>query len=375
VLTIVDENDFHSYLLQNNQISHLPISQLLFNPSKKWVSNVDTKMHAIIFENQLWPMTVNRKEYQNALVCSPYTTYVTYPKGELKKFTKLWIKAVVLLNIVVMSVVCRLTKFNQVIQVNNNLNSLIKHPQQFSVLLPALTEKLIFKYPKHAITFFRVNGAFDKAFLKALTDNGYLVFPDRAAHVFFPNTDVTQRSHTKRDLSLLRKSHYMIVPHEALTADDAERLAELYYQLFIDKHSQCNPIYTVDYFREAIQYHWHHYTALRNSDGRIDAFISWFEVEKVMVCGPLGYDSIVDRKMGLYRQLVALCLQHANQHQIPFNMGGGSDEFKSNRGSTETMEYTAVYCKHLPFYRQIPWKMLHWACNKLIKKIVDNSNF
>ncbi len=370
---IYEHNNFKPTENSGTNVSFSMIQQLLKQNSTHFVSNIKTTVAALVFENDAWPLTINKTEYRNALICSPYTTYVTYPLGELKKFN-FWIKGIVLLNTAFMFLLCRLTKFNQVIQVNNNLNSIIKHPRQFITLLPSLTKKITARYPKHAITFYRVNDALDQDFLKTLKDNGYYVFPDRGVHVFFPESGFIRRSHAKRDISLLRKSSYKIVSHDELTMQDAERFAQLYKQLFVDKHSKYNPIYTAHYFQMAIQHRWHHYTALRNSDGQIDAFISWFDSENTMICGPLGYDCVVDRKMGLYRQLVALCLQRADAHNLIFNMGGGSDEFKTNRGSTSTLEYVAVYCKHLPLYRRIPWKILQYLCNKLIKKIMDASS-
>lgn len=372
MFTIVD--DISVFPEDNESQSHQMLRKLLSQPSTHFVNNVQTKISVLNLENDAWALTINEKEYSNALICSPYTTYVTYPLHALKKFKKRWIKCLILLNSSIMALLCRLTKFNRVVQVNNNLNSLIRHPQVFANYLPVLTAKLIQCYPTHAINFFRVNERLDTALLSALKNVGYLVFPDRVAHVFFPEKAYIRRSHTKRDLSLLKKTDYTIVTHDDLTPEDADRFAQLYRQLFIDKHSKHNPIYTAAYFREAVQNRWHHYTAFRNSAGSIDGFISWFIKDDIMVCGPLGYDSDVDRKTGVYRQLVALCLKQANERQIVFNMGGGSDEFKSNRGSVETMEYTAVFCKHLPFYRQIPWKLMSWACNKLLKKIVDESS-
>jgi len=372
VFTISD--DISIFSEENESQSHQMLRKLLAQPSTDFVDNVRTKISVLNLENNVWALTVNEKEYGNALICSPYTTYVTYPLHALKKFKKIWIKSLILLNTSIMALLCRLTKFNQVVQVNNNLNSLIKHPAVFANRLPGLTIKLIQRYPTHAINFFRVNEVLDVALLTALKNEGYLVFPDRMAHVFFFEKEYIRRSHTKRDLSLLKKTDYTIVTHDKLTPEDADRFAQLYRQLFIDKHSKHNPVYTAAYFCEAIQHQWHHYTAFQNSAGRIDGFISWFIKDDVMVCGPLGYDSEVDRKTGVYRQLVALCLKHANENQLIFNMGGGSDEFKSNRGSVETMEYTAVFCAHLPFYRQIPWRLMSWACNKLLKKIVDESS-
>jgi len=374
VLLISDVENLPMETGENQNQRMQMVRNLLIQSPPTLVKNVETKMAAMMIGDDVWPITINKTEYQNALVCSPYTTYVTYPLDEIKKFNKYWIKWLVLFNAVVMSVLCRLSKINQVVQINNNLNSLIKHPSQFSGLLPTLTQKMIEHYPNHAITFFRVNDILDEKLLSVLRSNHYCVFPDRAVHVFFPNNHFMKRSHTKRDISLLRKTEHEIIAHEQLTPDDGKCFAKLYRQLFVEKHSKYNPIYTEHYFRQAIENHWHHYTALRNKAGKIEAFISWFVSENNMVCGPLGYDVDVDQKKGLYRQLVAICLQYANENNMPFNMGGGSDEFKSNRGSTKILEYAAVYYHHLPFYRSLAWRLLRWVCNRLIKKIMDDAN-
>ena len=343
----------------------------LFQCSREMVSNVETTMASLVIDQQSWPITINCAQYDNALICSPYTTYVTYPLGEIKKFKAPWKKIAIVLNAVIMSLLCRLTQFNRVVQINNNLNSLIRHSSTFATRLSDITQTCIQQFPHHAITFFRVNALLDTDFLGTLKKEGYCVFPDRPAHLFFPADHVTQSSYLKRDLSLLKNSAYTVISHDAIGSEDAERIAELYAQLFVEKHSHRNPIYTALYFQRAIANRWHTYVALKNKDGRIDAFISWFINDNVMTCGPLGYDHSVDQKIGLYGQLVALCLQYADQHQFIFNMGGGSDEFKRNRRSQQTWEYTAVYYQHLPTYRRIPWKMLSWACNRFIQKVVS----
>lgn len=349
------------------------VEALLRQPTTELVSNVKTQIAALTLNNDRWPLTINQTEYDNAVICSPYTTYVTYPLDELKKISKVWVKCLVLLNTAIMSIICRLSKVNQIVQVNNNLNSLVRHPKIFAERLPQLTQQIISTYPKHAITFFRINAIFDEQFITLLKKQGYLVFPDRFTHLFFLHQSALERTDTKRDIMLLRDSSFSLVSHDALFPEDAERLAELYHQLFT-KHSKFNPIYTAHYFRQAIQYRWHTYTALRNSDGRIDGFVSWFIVGDVLLAGPMGYDHSVDLKKGLYRQLVAIYLKYASDHKLIFNMGGGSDVFKRNRGSTQVLEYTAVYCKHLPRYRQIPWKIFHWSFHKFLKKIISESN-
>lgn len=371
MLTVNNINIVH----ESEQIQSVSmVDVLLQHSTTDLVSNVKTRIVPFSLNNEVWPLTINNAEYNNALICSPYTTYVTYGLHELKRFSKLWIKLAVLCNVALMSCLCRLTKINKIVIVNNNLNSLLKHPSIFTEKLPEITQRLISDYPSHAITFFRVNDVLDEKFKIALKKQGFLLFPDRTAHLFFLHKAVMERTDTKRDLGLLGQSPYSRVSHDALRPHDAERFAELYYQLFIEKHSTCNPIYTAAYFRLALKHRWHVYTALRNSDGRIDGFVSWFVVGDILIAGPMGYDRSVNIKVGLYRQLVAIYLKHANDNKYIFNMGGGSDTFKKNRGSTPVLEYTAVYCKHLPRYRQIPWKIFQWLFNKMLKKIFSESS-
>lgn len=349
-------------------ISH---ENLPFQNIEQYVQNVTTNMQMLLIDDNRWFITVNETEYDNALICSPYTTYVTYPLDELKQFPQWWKKILIVVNTGVMFFLCRLSKFNRVVQVNNCLNSLIRHPQIFATRLTEVTQYLCEQYPHHAINFFRVNKVLDSELVEALQKNNYIVFPDRVAHLFFPDDRVMKCSHTKRDLALLKKSSYTIVEHDALTEADAARIADLYSQLFLEKYSKRNPAYTVEYFKKALRERMHTYVALKNKAGVIDAFISWFVDGEVMTCGPLGYDHTVAQEAGLYRQLVAICLQHAHTHRYIFNMGAGSDLFKRNRGSTSVLEYTAVYCAHLPKYRHIPWKILSFACNRLLEKIIN----
>lgn len=369
--TIFTKENFDTFISRYQHKANSIEANLLLANTTNYVSNIDTNMIAVGSNDDVWSASINHKEYNNAIVCSPFTTYVKYPFDLIGQFDKTWIKSLLICHTLIMNAICKLTKINQVLQVNNNLNSLLKHPNYFIHNLPKLTQFLTEHYQKHAILFFRVNELLDKDLIPKLLENDYIIFPDRIAHLFFPEQNYMKRSHTKRDLSLLRKTPYQIVQHHELTDEDAKHLSKLYRMLFIDKYSKFNPAYTAEYFSHSIKNNWHHYTALRHPNGQIDAFISWFCRDNIMICGPLGYDTTVPQKIGLYRILIALCLKHANENQYIFNMGAGSDEFKSNRGSTKAMEYTAVYFKHLPFYRHLPWQLLKWACTNMIPRVFN----
>lgn len=348
------------------------LQTLLSNDPNKFIQNIDTTLYALLIEGQGWAITENKKEYNNAIICSPYGTYVKYPIENVHTFKDRWHRCLIRVATPISASLYRLGQINRIVQVNNNLNSLIRHSPVFTENLENITDFLVERFPKNAIAFYRVNSHLDTDFLEKLKNLGYTTFSDRIAHVYFPNSGYMQKSHTRRDIALLRNSSYKLVTGDTLNEHDIARITDLYYQLFVTKHTSLNPIYTKEYFTEAVRQGWHDYVALRNEQGEIDAFISWFYDEGVMSCGPLGYDLSLDKKLGLYRQLVAVCLKHAHEKQLIFNMGSGSDEFKLNRGSTKTLENVAIYSGHLPKYRQWPWKLLAASCNAFIQRQVTN---
>lgn len=362
-------NEYSQFISEHAGKVNSIAANLLSHKSTNYIENVETEVVTVSLGDEIWPVSVNNTEYSNALTCSPYTTYITYPLDMYGKFKAPWVKVALVLNSIFVSAVCRLCHVNQVMQVNNTFDSLLKHPELFCERLQQLNKLLLKKYPKHAILFFRVNQRLDAKLLDSLKANDYLVFPDRAAHVFDPVNQFIKRSRVKKDIAQLEKSEYQVVQQGELTRQDVIRICELYNDLFVGKHSKHNPHFTEQYFIDAVNNHWHHYVALRNPEGIIDAFISWYIKDGIMICGPIGYDTSVDVTVGLYRMSVVLALQYANQHNYVFNMGAGSDEFKRDRGSQRVLEYTAVYVKHLPFYRHLPWRLLQFACNTVVPRI------
>lgn len=367
---VFTQQDHDHFVTQYPSQENTLTVNLLVKGSVFYAHNVTTKFIVIDDNSYLLIASINEKEYENALTCSPYATYVKYSLEVVSKFDKFWIKAALIISSGLLNIFCKVSKINQIIQIDNTLNSVLKHPDSLNEILSDITQKLRSHYPKHGIVLFRVNSCLDAELLDNLRKNGYLVFADRVTHLFYPTTNYIKRSRIRRDLSLLKNSKYTMVAHEDLTTEDVARIHELYHMLFIKKYSRYNTDYTKEYFQDAIKYRWQHYIALRHPNGKIDGFVSWFVRDNVMVCGPLGYNIKVGRKVGLYRMIIAIALNHAYQKQYIFNLGGGSDQFKLGRGSTPALEYTAVYCRHLPFYRRIIWYTINWACKNFLQKLL-----
>ena len=70
------------------------------------------------------------------------------------KFDKFWVRSLLLTALSVVNLLCKTTKIDQVAQVNNNLNSLLKHPKRFIKLLPNLTQLFSSSLPKAFDSFF-----------------------------------------------------------------------------------------------------------------------------------------------------------------------------------------------------------------------------
>lgn len=342
---------------------------LLKNGFSSLIHNIKTESLALTQGNQTLFATLNNKEYDNAHICSPYNIYIGYAKVSAKSFNNFWVRALIYSFTTLFGGLFKRLNLNKVIQLNNTLLTINIHPQEVSKFLPGIIQTLTQKYPTHAILWPRVNSSIDKDLYKELERNNFHLVPTKIVHIYDLNENYMKRSHTKRDLSLLKKSDYQIVRHDELAESDMVRIHELYQMLFIEKHVGYNPNLSLYYFKLCHQFRWFEFHALRNSDGIIDAFIAQVKKDNTMVCGPLGYDTEKPIKLGLYRMIIGLSLENAYSENCLYNLGSGNELFKLNRGSKREMEYNAVYYQHLPFYRRIPWKILAYAGQQFSRRI------
>jgi len=372
-LRIYSPAEYTEFLAHYPDQKHSITANLLLRPVTDFVSNMSARMLAMGDGREVWPISINNQKHSNPISCSPYTTYVKYPMHMIDKFETLWLKLFVIGGTQLMGLVFKLTQLDKVILINNSLNSVLKHPKLFGQQLPQLTSLLKQVHPDRAILFFRVNSELDKEFMVVLQQQGYVLFPDRLVHLFDPETGFIKQRNVRGDFAILRDTPYQIINHENIVESDIPRIGELYRRLFIDKYSPLNLQYTDEFFRQAINNRWHHYIAFRNSTGQIDAFISWYFNDNTMVCGPLGYDTTVHIEAGLYRMMISSALKFSHENKILFNLGAGSDDFKKKRGSRPVLEYTAVYYRHLSYYRQLPWMMVSRICSVLLPKLFNTN--
>ncbi len=167
--------------------------ELLLKGSEYFVKNIKTKIFLLKCDEHIIPCTLNKAEYHNAVNCSPYTTFVSYTKLELKKIKGLFgLFLGFILNI--FGLITKLCKFNQVIQINNCLSINDKQPDWLAEYLPKITKLLTIQYPKHAIYIPRIFDFTDNFLYKNLLSSNYRCLPTLVSYFFESSDNITRRA-------------------------------------------------------------------------------------------------------------------------------------------------------------------------------------
>ncbi|MDE3400246.1 MAG: hypothetical protein PWK00_04475 [Coxiella burnetii] len=368
-ITVFTPKDADRFLEEHREKTGSIEATLLKNDLSLFVTNL--KAGRVILSNGSVSIlaTLNKAKCENTHICSPYNAYITYAKAYADHFNSLWAKLLIITFTKMFGKLFQWTKIDKIIQLNNTISTINLHSTDLSALIPDIVLKLKKRYPKYTIMVPRLNQIMDSTLFTALKNGGFVLIPTKMVHIYDPEDNYLSKRNVKADLSLLKKRPYQIVYHDELSSEDIKRIRELYEMLFIKKHSRYAPDLTIHYFQQCYQHRWFEFIALRNQSGIIDAFISYARMNGGMICGPLGYDTTKPREMGLLRMIISLSLDRAKKTGSIYNLGSGNEKFKLMRGSHREIEYNAIYYQHLPFYRQLPWKIIAWFSNRFLVKL------
>ena len=295
--------------------------------------------------------------------------HIKYGMYEINKNTTLpWIKkTLILLFIHVKNIVAKLAKIDQSTYINHNLCSTLlwdASPSTFAkdIINTQSDKALIFR----SLT---INNVIE---LKKHFHNNFVIVPFRKAFYFNPSQPLQGKikKNFQKDNALFIKNRYDIVTESDLRPDDYERISELYNMLYIDKFVNLNPTYTIDFFKEITNNKRFSYLCLRKN-GKIDAFALIEENGDSMQVPCVGYDTILPRETGLYRQLTSSLLGYSIMNKLNFYMSSGCSDYKENRGASAYTEYYGVYLGNVNFVRKLSWKLFSFLIDKIWLKIVN----
>ncbi len=324
------------------------------------VDNVSTQPSLVRLGDELLPMTSNTDNLDDSWVCSPYNAVVTYPLEELRIIQSVTLRTALAGLVHAIGPVMRFGRINRVVTVNNWLLSTNLYPEIRHDSLKTLTEMISDRYPRQAILFRSLNYRTNQALIESLKSLGYLLVPSRQVYLFDGRLpDYLQRHNTKIDLQRLERSKdFVPVPHEQFLPDQDTHIRELYDMLYLRKYSVHNPHFTEQLISIWRQSKLVKLFGLKNRDDQLAGVVGTFAMHGVLTAPLVGYDTTLPQSSGLYRMLMAHVLRTAADERLMLNLSAGAAGFKRLRGGVPEIEYSAVFCWHLPLRQRSVWKSL-----------------
>jgi len=334
------------------------IASLVRRGPRSYADNANVQMAALVIDGKVLPLVVSERVEGNSNVCSAYAHYLEYALQEFARRYRRVPLGLLKAPSSLLGALLRSGSIDRIVFVNNWLLPTNPSHGLSSAQIGALTAYLTRRYPDSAIVFRSVNPLADRPSLNALQTNSYRLVPSRRIYMLdTASPRYLERNDVRRDLAKLRQTSYSIVDRPEALAPHAPRIAALYRALYFGKYSPLNPQFNPDFFSMSLEERFLTYRALVK-DGRVDAFVCYFVTDGVVTGSLLGYDLQQPRNLGLYRLAFALLIAEAAQRKAWLNMSGGAGSFKMFRGAVPVQEWDAVYERHLPVHRRLPWAAL-----------------
>jgi hypothetical protein len=330
------------------------------------IANVHTRLLVLVDDDVAVPVTVNDAEYANSYVCSPYNAYVEYARAELHLVPNRRLQAGLGRLVEIAGVALRWAEINRTVVVNNWMLSTNLYPRNWTPDVPALTALLTARFPIHAIWFRSLNRWTNAPLIDRLVRHGYQAVASRPVYAYDRLKETwLPRSNVGHDRRLLRHSSYQVVAHDALDESEYPRIAGLYERLYREKYPIYNPAFTAEYIRLCHRQRIMCFAGLRDPDGRLDGVVGLFGIDGVLTAPIVGYDTSLDRRLGLYRMLMLLPFEAAMAGGTRINLSAGAASFKRLRGGRPVIEYSAIYGRHLSRRRQLAVSALGLLANRV----------
>ena len=329
-----------------------------------YIDNVEVDLSLLRVDEQLLPLVATQcdrpadRSRPVAAVASPRSHYADYTREEVAKrhpATPGWLLG---LGFRPLGAAMGLGELDRVVFVNNWLLTTNPVARYTPGQLSAIVDGLATSFPKAAIVFGGLLPRLQPEQFRLFEQAGFRMVRHRQVWIVEDCERALRESgELRRDQQLAERHGYEVVADSEVIAGEAERLAELYRGLYLGKHSLLNPHFNADFVRLTLGEGLLTYRAFRK-EGAIDAFKAWYVRDGVMTGAFVGYDRQKPRKLGLYRQAIALQATEAARLGLQLSWSGGVGEFKRLRGASPHEEYEAVWDRHLSARRRLPWAVL-----------------
>ncbi|MEO0464637.1 MAG: hypothetical protein AAF127_16040 [Pseudomonadota bacterium] len=282
-------------------------------------------------------------------VASPHSAYVLYARDEIDimglKGAQRWGSHAALS---VLDRWLKAARINRVVHLDNWLLSTSLHGAWNGEGLPAMRQALVERFDDHIPVVRCVDEWSCPQLMKALRGDGWTLLASRQIWVTDDLArDWKPRSHVKSDRRAMRRSGLTIETLETVTLKDAQRIADLYAQLYLGRYSSLNPVYTPAFVELAARTGLLQYRVARDDQGMIMAVAGMRVAGDIVTVPMLGYDTTRPQSEALYRIASLLSSEWALEQGLRHHGSAGAGTFKSNRGARSEIEYMALYTGHL----------------------------
>jgi len=319
-----------------------------------FISNVHAQIYLLQVNEKILPLTISGSYINDSYIVSPYC-YIPYSLEEIRHISNSALRFVLRCIVRGVGVFLRHAKINETVMVNNWLVSTNLYPDLSQSEIRSVTTFLKDRFPQKVIVWRSLNDAQHTNLLSNFAHEGYKRIASRQVYIFNPAHQQTLTSAMKTslrgDAHLARTTHYRCT--YSCAAQSAKRLESLYRMLYVEKYSVFNPQYTEAFFSLAIERKFISFIFLE--DKSIDAMAGYWSIGSTFSTPMVGYDTSKPKEKGLYRLLTHYLLRHMEDTNMVMNHSSGVGAFKRYRGGMASIEYSAVYVRHLPWQRRLPW--------------------
>lgn len=348
------------------------LEPLIAHGASHFVDNVNAKMAVLIVDNIALPLTINESSScDSSYVSSPYSQYVSYAPIVSKKIENKFLRFSFDMSLKLYGWLMRLGEIDKVVIVNNWLLSTNPYPKLDTPTVKKIGDFLKKLFPKHAIVFRSINQQTCQECYEALIKNGYDFIVSKYIYITDgADSDIFKTRIFKSDLNFVRNCPYRLAPLDEIQEREISTLHGLYKALYVEKYSQYNPQYNVNFFKLMFKLKTLNFL-IAKQDEELEGLAVYYFFDGKMISPVFGYDPTNSEKKGIYRYLSTALLLEAQKNRAIFNQSAGGSFFKKIRRAKGDMEYTAVDGSHLPYYRRIPWKLLSMILNTLGRPVME----
>ncbi|CAN5732407.1 hypothetical protein BH11PSE12_BH11PSE12_25750 [soil metagenome] len=319
-----------------------------------WLANAECEFDAVSIAESVQPVSLqNSSRPDQSYVVSPRSAWIHYAKDEaLRHLSPTMSRLAGLASACVfgpLSLLMTQCGLDRAATVGNRLISTNLYPDWGDKAIQTLRHEMVEQHPDRPLMMRNICADVTPQLASALHNSGWDLVPARIVYLCDPQTaSIWKHNHVKQDAKLLVSGQFQLLTPEQITHADLAECRALFRQLFIHKHSRLNPDFTPDFFELCLETGFLDLYALRLEGKIVGVLGIYAPPESGWITTPLiGYDTTLPAAAGVYRCLMALLLQQARQRQSRLHYSSGASQFKRARGGRSSLEYTAIYSRHL----------------------------